>query len=99
MPKTTDEAHPAVKGKCREETTMVAHPKTMQTVIDQRWHELRVEVERERRAMTTLEQTPAATPIATLRLHVGNPVRMLQASLGRHLANGMPRGAQRSLIP
>ena len=78
---------------------MVAHPKTMQMVIDQRWHELRVEVERERLAMTALEQTPAATPFATLRLHVGNSVRTLQPLLGHHLAIGMPRGAQRSLIP
>jgi hypothetical protein len=78
---------------------MIAHPKTMQTVIDQRWHELRVEVNRERLAMTALEQTPAATPIATLRLHVGNAVRMLQPILARHWEIGMLCGAQRSLIP
>ena len=78
---------------------MIAHPKTMQTVIDQRWHELRVEVERERLAMTALEQIPATTPLATLRLRVVNAVRVTQLILRRHLAIGMPRGAKRSLIP
>jgi hypothetical protein len=78
---------------------MIAHPKTMQTVIDQRWHELRVEVERERLSMTALEQTAAVTPVATLRLRVAKAVRMLQPILGRHWEIGMLRGAQRSLIP
>lgn len=78
---------------------MLPHPKTMQTVIDQRWHELRVEVEDERLTMTAPEQTLAATPIASLRLHVGNAVRLLQPILGHRLAIGMPRDAQRSLIP
>jgi hypothetical protein len=78
---------------------MVAHPKTMQTVIDQRWHEVRVEVDRERLAMIALEHPSAATPMATLRLHGANAMRMLSPILGRHLDIGMPRGAQRSLIP
>ena len=77
---------------------MIAHPKTMQTVIDQRWHELRVEVDLERLAMTALEQTPAATPFATLRLHIANAVRKLHPILGGDLEFGMPRGFRRSLI-
>ena len=78
---------------------MVAHPKSMQTVIDQRWHELRVETQRERRVMSALEQTPAATPVATLRLRLANAVRMLPAVLGRDVDMGMPRSVQRSLVP
>jgi hypothetical protein len=77
---------------------MVAHPKSMQTVIDQRWHELHVEVDRERLAMTALRQIPAATPPAWLRLLLANAVRTLHPILGRDLEIGMPRGVQRSLI-
>ena len=77
---------------------MIAHPKTMQIVIDQRWHDLRVEVDHERLAMTALEQTPAATPYATLRLHIANAARAPYPILGRDREIGMPRGAQRSLI-
>ena len=78
---------------------MVAHPKSMQTVIDPRWHELRDEVDRERRAMTAREQSLAVTPFARVRLHVTNAVRMLPAMLSRPVAIGMPRSTQRSLIP
>ena len=78
---------------------MVAHPKTMQTVIDQRWHELRVATQRERLVMTAREQTPAVAPTATLRLHVINAVRMLPVILSRPVAIGMPRRIQRSLTP
>jgi hypothetical protein len=33
---------------------MIPHPKTMQMVTDQRWHELQVQVARERLGMITL---------------------------------------------
>ena len=36
---------------------MLPHPKTMQTMTDQRWHELQVKTHRERLAMTTHGQT------------------------------------------
>jgi hypothetical protein len=85
-------------GNCREETAMIAHPKTMQMVIDQRWHELHAEVDRERLAMTSLEQTPAATPFATLRLRVAEAVRMVQPIRGGHLEIRMPRNAQRPAV-
>ncbi len=78
---------------------MVAHPKTMQTVIDQRWHELRVETQRERITMTAREQTPAVAPTATLRLHVINAVRMLPPIFGGRLNVAMPRNAQRPAVP
>ena len=68
---------------------MVAHPKTMQTVIDRRWHELRVEVDRERRAMTAREQSLRTTPLATLRLRAVNAVQMLRPIFGV-----MPSGRQ-----
>ena len=78
---------------------MIPHPKTMQSITDQRWHELQIRTHRERLAMTALEQPPAATFIPTLRLHVANAVQMLQPILARHWEIGMLRGAQRSLIP
>ena len=37
------------------------HPKTMQMVTDQRWHELQVKTHRERLGMTADEQQPGAT--------------------------------------
>ena len=77
---------------------MIAHPKTMQIVIDQRWQELRVETLRERRVMTALEQTPAATPFAAPWLRLANVVRMLNPILGRDVEIGMPRSVRRSLI-
>jgi hypothetical protein len=78
---------------------MIAHPKTMQIVIDQRWHELRVEVDRERLAMTALEQPPAASPVASLRLRVADAVRKLQPIRGGRLELGMSGEAQRPAVP
>jgi hypothetical protein len=77
---------------------MIARPKTMQTAIDQRWHDLRVEVDRERLAMTAREQSPVAAPPAWLRLLLANAVRKLHPILGGDLEFGMPRGFRRSLI-
>ena len=78
---------------------MVAHPKTMQTVIDQRWHELRVETQRERITMTAREQFPQATPLEMLRLRVVNAVQMLPPIFGGRLNVAMPRNAQRPAVP
>jgi hypothetical protein len=78
---------------------MIPHPKTMQMVTDQRWHELQVKTHRERLAMITRGQQPGAASRATLRLPVVNAVRMLRPNFSRHLEIGVPRGAQRSLIP
>jgi hypothetical protein len=78
---------------------MIPHPKTMQMVTDQRWDELQVKTHRERLAMTTHGQQPGAPSRATLRLHVVNAVRTRRPIFGRRLEIGMPRGAQRSLIP
>jgi hypothetical protein len=82
-----------------EETTMVAHPMSMQTVIDQRWHEVRVEVDRERLAMTALEQPPAASAVATLRLRIATAVQMLQPIRGGRLEIGISGDAQRPAVP
>jgi hypothetical protein len=87
------------QGKSLEETTMIAHPMTMQMVIDQCWHELRGEVERERLAMTAREQTPAATPSATLRLHVGNAVRLLRPIFARRQEVRLSDDVQQLGIP
>jgi hypothetical protein len=62
---------------------MLPHPKTMQSITDQRWHELRVRTHRERLAMTTREQTLVVTPIATLRLRIVNTVRWPRPIFGR----------------
>ena len=78
---------------------MIPHPKTMQVVTDQRWHEVQVRTHRERLAMTTSGQAPRASHLATLRLHVAHAVRMLQSILGRRLDIGMPRDAQQPVIP
>ena len=77
---------------------MVAHPKTMQIVIDQRWHDLRVEIDHEQLAMTARAQSPVAAPPAWLRLYIANAVRKLHPILGGDLEFGMPRGYRRSLI-
>jgi hypothetical protein len=68
---------------------MIPHPKTMQMVTDQRWHELQVKTHRERLAMITRGQQPGAASRATLRLHVVNAVRLLRPRIGRHLEIGM----------
>ena len=78
---------------------MIPHPKTMQAVTDQHWHQLRVETQRERLAMTSREQQAEATHHATLRLHVVSALRMLQPIFGPRLDIGMPRDAQRPVIP
>ena len=77
---------------------MIAHPKAMQIVIDQRWHELRVEIDHERLAMTAREHPPVAAPPAWLRLYIANAVGKLHPILGGDLEFGMPRGFRRSLI-
>ena len=78
---------------------MIAHPKTMQTVIDQRWHELRVETQRERLAMTAQEQTPGGTPLPTLRLRVVSAMRMLPPILSRGLELRVSGDARRPAVP
>ena len=78
---------------------MLPHPKTMQTMTDQRWHELTIKTQRERLAMTTLGQTPGATYLATLRLLFVNAVRMLQPILVRRQEMRMAGEAQRPAVP
>ena len=41
---------------------MIPHPKTMQMVTDQRWHELQGEVARERLGMVTLPESESREP-------------------------------------
>jgi hypothetical protein len=98
MPMTRDEGHLESGTERSEETMMIPHPKTMQMVTDQRWHELQVKTHRERLAMITRGQQPGAASRATLRLPVVNAVRMLRPNFCRHLQIRVPRGAQRSLI-
>ena len=78
---------------------MVAHPKTMQIVIDQRWRELRVEVDRERLAMTPHEQTPGGTPLPPLWLRVVTAVRMLLPIFSRGSEIRMSGDSQQPAIP
>ena len=78
---------------------MIPHPKMMQAVTDQRWHEVQVRTQRERLAMTAHEQMPGGTDLPTLRVRVVNAVRIRLPILGRCLDIGMPRDAQRSAVP
>jgi hypothetical protein len=78
---------------------MIPHPKTMQSITDQRWHELQVRTHCERLAMTTRGQTPWAAYLATLRLRVVNAVRVTQPILGRRLEIRMSGDAQRPVVP
>ena len=78
---------------------MIHHPKSMQTVMDQRLYELRGEAERERLARTALEQSPRTTPLVTLRLRVASTMQMLPSIPGRRQDIGMPRDVRRPAVP
>jgi len=78
---------------------MIPHPKTMQAVTDQRWHELQVKTHRERLAMTTHQQTPKTTHRAALRRLVVTLVRMLPLGLCWRPEIGSSPDARRAAVP
>ena len=78
---------------------MLPHPKTMQTMTDQRWHELTVKTQHERLAMTTQGQTRQATYLAPLRLLCVNAVRMVPPILARRQEIRTAGDAQQLVIP
>jgi hypothetical protein len=78
---------------------MLPHPKTMQTMTDQRWHELTVKTQHERLAMTIQRQTRQATYLTPLRLMFVNAVRMLPPILARHQEIRAAGDAQQLVIP
>jgi hypothetical protein len=70
----------------------------MQAITDQRWHELCVEVDRERLVLTTHGQTPEAKPQPPLQLLFVNAMRMLQPMLARRLETRISGAARRTAI-
>jgi hypothetical protein len=62
---------------------MLPHPKTMQTITDQHWQDLRIKTSRERLAITAHRQSPGAAYLAPLRLRFGNAVWLLRPIFAR----------------